>query len=165
MDVIHNLYASHHGWLRNWLRKRLGNTFDASDLAQDTFMRLLEARRKSAAPDLALREPRAYLTTVARRVLCNHRRRQSLEQAWLAALAQIPAATVPSIEQRQIILETLHQIDSMLDALPARARDAFLMAQLEGMTYRQIAVAMRVTDRTVRRYMAQAFEQCLLLMT
>ena len=51
----------------------------------------------------------------------------------------------------------------MLDGLPAKARTAFLMAQLDGMTYRQIADAMRITDRTVRRYMAQAFEQCLLL--
>ena len=32
-----------------------------------------------------------------------------------------------------------------------------------GLTYQQIADTMRITDRTVRRYMAQAFEQCLLL--
>ena len=50
VDVVHNLYASHHGWLRNWLRKRLGNTFDAADLAQDTFIRIIEARRKPGAP-------------------------------------------------------------------------------------------------------------------
>ncbi len=163
VDVVHNLYASHHGWLRNWLRKRLGNTFDAADLAQDTFTRIIEARRKPGAQELTLLEPRAYLTTVARHVLCNHHRRQSLERAWLEALAQLPEPTAPSVEQRLIILETLHQIDAMLDGLPAKARSAFLMAQLDGMTYQQIADTMRITDRTVRRYMAQAFEQCLLL--
>ncbi|KAG0773904.1 hypothetical protein G6F22_014492 [Rhizopus arrhizus] len=75
----------------------------------------------------------------------------------------MPEPTSPSPEQRLVILETLHQIDAMLDGLPAKARTAFLMAQLDGMTYRQIADAMYITDRTVRRYMAQAFEQCLLL--
>lgn len=163
MDVVRTLYANHHGWLRNWLRKRLGNTFDAADLAQDTFMRILEARNQPGAAALSLQEPRAYLTTVARHVLCNHRRRQSLEYAWLQTLAQMPERTAPSAEQRQIILETLHQIDAMLDGLPARSRAAFLMAQLDGMTYKQIAATMRITDRTVRRYMAQAFEQCLSL--
>ncbi|KAG1241735.1 hypothetical protein G6F65_023374 [Rhizopus arrhizus] len=75
----------------------------------------------------------------------------------------MPEPTSPSPEQRLVILETLHQIDAMLDGLPAKARTAVLMAQLDGMTYRQIADAMYITDRTVRRYMAQAFEQCLLL--
>lgn len=163
MDVVQTLYAGHHGWLRNWLNKRLGNTADAADLAQDTFTRILEARRKSGALELKLLEPRAYLTTVAKHVLCNFHRRQSLERAWQEALALMPEATTPSPEQRLLILETLNQIDAMLDGLPAKARTAFLMAQLDGLTYRQIAEAMGITDRTVRRYMAQAFEQCLLL--
>ena len=56
------LYAGHHGWLQGWLRRRLGNACDAADLAQDTFIRLLTA----PAGDIpSLREPRAYLATVA----------------------------------------------------------------------------------------------------
>lgn len=163
MDVVQSLYAGHHGWLRNWLRKRLGNTFDAADLAQDTFMRVLQARRKVDTQELLLLEPRAYLTTVAKHVLCNHFRRLSLERAWLDALALMPEASAPSPEHRFLILETLHQIDAMLDALPIKVRTAFLMAQLDGKTYRQIAESMNITDRTVRRYMADAFEKCLLL--
>jgi len=31
---IEGLYADHHGWLKAWLRRRLGNSFDAADLAQ-----------------------------------------------------------------------------------------------------------------------------------
>ena len=163
MDLVQTLYEGHHGWLRNWLRKRLGNSFDAADLAQDTFTRILESRRKLDAQDLLLQEPRAYLTTVAKHMLCNHFRRLSLERAWLDALAQMPEPSVPSPEQRLVILETMHQIDAMLDGLPTRTRTVFLMAQLDGMTYRQIADAMNITDRTVRRYMAHAFEQCLML--
>ena len=93
VDVVHNLYASHHGWLRNWLRKRLGNTFDAADLAQDTFIRIIEARRKPGAQELTLHEPRAYLTTVARHVLCNHHRRQSLERAWPVSYTHLTLPT------------------------------------------------------------------------
>lgn len=163
MDVVHTLYAGHHGWLRSWLNKRLGNTSDAADLTQDTFTRILEARRRPDAPELRLQEPRAYLTTVAKHVLSNFLRRQSLERAWLEALAQMPEPTAPSPEQRALILETLHEIDAMLNRLPVRARTAFLMAQLDGLTYKQIAQTLHVTDRTVRNYMAQAFELCLLL--
>ena len=34
-------YRAHHGWLVHWLQRRLGNAFDAADLMQDTFLRLL----------------------------------------------------------------------------------------------------------------------------
>ena len=40
-QVIETLYGDHHGWLRGWLRKKLGNAFDAADLAHDTYVRIL----------------------------------------------------------------------------------------------------------------------------
>ncbi|MGH8816290.1 MAG: sigma factor, partial [Achromobacter pestifer] len=64
-DAVQLLYRTHHGWLHNWLRAKLGNTFDAADLAQDTFVRVLRHRHELEA----LREPRAYLTTIAKRLL------------------------------------------------------------------------------------------------
>lgn len=165
---IHALYRNHHGWLYGWLRKKLGDAHHAADLAHDTFLRVLTAHEpahgKGQDSQLgALREPRAYLTTVAGRVLLNHYRRLSLEKAWMVTLAQLPESHAPSPEDRLIILETLHEIDAMLDDLPTKARTAFLLSQLEGLTYAEIAEQLGVAVRTVKRYMAQAFEECLML--
>ncbi len=159
---VHVLYSHHHGWLQGWLRRKLGDAHHAADLAQDTFVRILVACRAEELALDAVREPRAYLTTVARRVLLNHYRRNSLEHAWLAALAACPQAHATSPEDRLIVLQTLHEIDAMLDALPAKARTAFLLSQLEGLSYAQIALQLDVALRTVKRYMAQAFEECLM---
>ena len=41
---------------------------------------------------------------------------------------------------------------------------AYLMSQLEGMSYEDIAAHMQLSVRTVTRYMAQGFRQCLLAM-
>jgi RNA polymerase sigma factor (sigma-70 family) len=158
---MHNLYSDHHGWLHGYLRRKCGNTFDAADLAHDTFLRVLKVWDKDRAADL--REPRAYLTTIAARVLLNHYRRLSLERAYLASLAILPETQAPSAEDRLIILETLHEIDAVLDRLPANTRTAFLLAQLEGMTYDQIATHLRISVRTVKRYMVAAYEECILL--
>jgi len=160
---VHRLYCEHHGWLQGWLRKKMGNASDASDLTQDTFLRILTARDKGQAAEL--REPRAYLTTVAGRILLNHYRRLSLERAYLDALAAIPEAQSPSAEDCIIILETLHQIDAMLDRLPPKVRMGFLLAQLEGLTYAEIAVRLQVDVRTVKRYVAAAYEECIVLMS
>ena len=158
---LSQLYGEHHPWLLRWLRGKLSCTDHAADLAQDTFVKLLATPSEQAA---TLRAPRAYLTTVARRLLIDHYRRQSLEQAWLATLAQLPAPVTPSAEERLLILETLHQIDAMLDGLGARVRTAFLLSQLEGLAYADIATRLQVSERTVKRYMVQAFEQCILLL-
>ncbi|WP_310636299.1 sigma-70 family RNA polymerase sigma factor [Delftia acidovorans] len=157
---ISTLYAGHHGWLQGWLRRRLGNACDAADLAQDTFIRLLTA----PAGDLsALREPRAYLATVARRLLINHLRRQSLEQAWLQALAALPAPQAPSPEQQLLILQALQEVDAMLDGLPPKVRAVFILSQVEGLTYAAIAEQLGMGLRSVKRYMAQAMAECILL--
>lgn len=158
-DAVHTLYRSHHSWLHGWLRAKLGNSFDAADLAQDTFLRVLRHRHELDA----LREPRAYLTTIAKRLVLNHHRRRSLEQAYMEALAYLPELHTPSAEQRLMLLQTLHEIDEMLAGLSIVARQAFLLAQLEGLTYPEIAVQLKVSVRSVQRYIVQGYEQCIML--
>ena len=157
-DAVHLLYRAHHGWLHNWLRGKLGNSCDAADLAQDTFLRVLRHRQELDA----LREPRAYLTTIAKRLLLNHHRRRSVEQAYMEALALMPEALAPSPEQRFIILETLQEIEEMLAGLSLPARQAFLMAQLEGLSHSEIADKLNVSLRTVHRYITKGYEQCIM---
>lgn len=59
-SLIH-IYQQHHGWLQ----RRLGHAGDAADFAHDTYLRVIESR--TALADI--REPRAFLTTVAQRVM------------------------------------------------------------------------------------------------
>ena len=157
--TLSSLYRDHRSWLEGWLRRRLGNAWDAADLSQDTFLRVLA----SAQPIAQMQEPRAYLVTVGKRLLVNFHQRRSLEQAYLNALASLPPACVPSPEQRWLLLETLQALDELLDGLPAPVRRAFLWSQLEGVGYREIAERLQVSERTVKRYMAQAYEHCLLV--
>ena len=169
---LETLYADHHGWLRGWLGRRLGNSSDAADLAQDTFLRLLRRRAESEAtpaPDRAtspeaLREPRAYLATVAHGLLISHLRRRALEQAYLEALAALPQPLALSPEQRAIIWQTLVDVDAALSTLAPRVRQAFLMAQLDGMKQREIAEALGLSVPTVKKYMQKAWLACLCLM-
>ncbi|USS56663.1 MULTISPECIES: sigma-70 family RNA polymerase sigma factor [Pseudomonas] len=159
-QAIDQLYSHHHGWLQNWLRKRLGSAADAADLAQDTFVRLLSSATGEA---LNYTAPRAYLATIANRLALNFYRRRSLEQAYLAALAETPEELAPSLEHQALVLEALDEIDQVLALLPAQSRQAFLMAQLEGYTQEEIASRLKLSVRTVQRHLARAFEECIVL--
>ena len=74
------LYQSHHAWLSSWLRSRVGCHEHAADLAQDTFVRVLRARQASP-----LKEPRAYLSAIARGLMIDQFRRRALERAYQEA--------------------------------------------------------------------------------
>ncbi|MET0321604.1 MAG: sigma-70 family RNA polymerase sigma factor [Duganella sp.] len=154
---IGDLYRAHHGWLQQWLRRKLGNGGDAADLAHDTFLRILGKREP---PDV--QAPRAYLSTIARGLMADFFRRQSLERTYLETLATLPEQHAPSPEARALILEALTAIDAILDGMKPAVRQTFLLSQLEGLTYPEIAAQLGVSLRTVNNHMARAFDHCYL---
>ncbi|MBX8487738.1 sigma-70 family RNA polymerase sigma factor [Pseudomonas cichorii] len=157
-SALHTLYNDHHGWLHSWLRSKLGNGADAADLAQDTFVRLLNRSEL-----LELKTPRAFLRTVARGLVIDHWRREELERAYLEAVAHLSPSETPSPESRELVFELLESIARMLDGLKPKVRQAFLLAQCEGMPHKQIAAQMGVSLRSVERYIADALYHCYLL--
>lgn len=161
--AVSALYREHGSWLQGWLKHKLGCIWEAADLTQDTFVRVLSSPAAGSQLE-SLREPRHFLVAVARRVMVDHLRRRSLEKAWLEALALQPEPVAPSPEARALILETLVQLDAMLDGLGRKPRQAFLLAQLEGLSYTEIAGRLEVSVSSVKKYMARATEHCLLLM-
>ena len=90
--AVQTLYSNHHSWLNTWLRSRLGNAADAADLAQDTFVRLLQKTER-----FELKAPRAFLRTIARGLVIDHWRREELERAYLESIAHLPEALAPSL--------------------------------------------------------------------
>ncbi|WP_314916012.1 sigma-70 family RNA polymerase sigma factor [Pseudomonas helleri] len=157
-SALHLLYSEHNGWLKSWLRARLGNASDAADLAQDTFVRLLASRDIEQ-----IREPRTYLSAIARALMIDKFRRRALEQAYCDALALHPEPMDISPEKRLLILETLVAIDSMLDGLGERTRQIFLSVQLEGLSYVATGKRLGVSVTTVKKHVIRAMTHCLLL--
>lgn len=154
VDVI---YREHHGWLCAWLRRKLNCPHQAADIAHDTFLRVLALSQM-----LDLQEPRAYLTTTAKRLIIDQARRQRVEQAYLAELALAAEALdhVPSPEQILATIQVLERISAALEGLAQKPQQAFLLHYLEGQTHAEIANHLGVSDRMVRKYLVQALMYC-----
>lgn len=149
-------YGRHLVWLETWFQRRLRCNGVASELAQDVFVKLYEQRRSIPA----IREPKAWLKTVAHGLLVTHYRRADLERAYLAALVSFPCEHVPSPEQKALLFETLLELDRSLRELPRKVREAFLLAQLEGKKQKDIARELGVSLSMVKKYIAQAQQCC-----
>ncbi|SQG00149.1 RNA polymerase sigma-70 family protein [Paucimonas lemoignei] len=161
-DLVHRhrqftqLYSDHHSWLHGWLRKKLGCSQRAADLAHDAFIRVL-----TLAEPQHLKEPRAFLTTTATRLLIDGTRRRKLEHAYLEALAvNTDESATPSPEAIHTALQALEKIAQMLEGLPAKPREAFLLNRLDGLTYNEIAKVLGVSASMVKQYMASVLVHC-----
>ncbi len=159
-DQVADLYVEHSTWLRGWLRRRIGDSFTAADVAQDTFLSLLDG--KTGAQEI--REPRPFLATVANRLLAHRHRRQLLETSYLEAIACLPEQTAPSPETRLVAVQSLQEIDRVLDGLPPKVREAFLLAHLAELSYAEIAQKLEVSASSVKQYLTRANRECLFAM-
>ncbi|MDR9874927.1 sigma-70 family RNA polymerase sigma factor [Pseudomonas allii] len=157
--AVQHIYEQHHSWLHSWLKGKLHNACDAADVAHDTFVRILGGRHAAQ-----IVEPRDYLATIARGLVIDRYRRHAIEQAYKQTLAERPEAITISEEDKAIIIETLVAVDKALSALGERARRIFMLSQIEGLTYQQIADQLQVSLTTVKKHMIRALTECALIM-
>lgn len=154
---LNTLYKENQPWLRCWLYSRVGCSQMAADLAQDTFLRLLKSGK--VPPET---ESRRFLTRIAKGLMIDGYRRQQIEQAYLESLSHMQENFTPGPETHHAIIETLTEIDYMLDGLPRNVRQALLMRQLEGYSYAAIARTLDVSVSSVEKYVARGLAACCL---
>jgi RNA polymerase sigma-70 factor (ECF subfamily) len=156
--LIDELYKNHRGWLHQWLRQKLGNTEQAADLVQDTFIKLLQTRDEL----LGIKEPRAYLTSIAKNLLIDQVRRKRIEQAYLDGLSQMEYMldAVASPEDQMQIIQALEQLCKALEGVSAKAQQAFILHYLEGYTHKETAQQLGVSSKMIQKYLASCLVQC-----
>lgn len=153
--VVDAIFREHYGWLNRWLSRRTPADCLAEDVAAETMLRMV---RVSAGE--AIREPRAMMTTIARRLLIDLRARSDVESAYASTIANLPASLEPSAEDRLLIQEALLRVDAILKTLPIKARSAFLLSQIDGLRHAEIAMTLGVSVSMVRKYIAAGFKAC-----
>lgn len=149
------LYIDHHHWLCSLLRRKLGNSVDAADLAHDVYLNLIKKGRVPSSED-----SRCHLAQIAKGMVIDLYRRRRLEACHLEALKLQAEPLAPSEERRALVAETLTQIDNALHSKPAKTRQALLLCKLHGMGHRDIATELRVSVSSVEKYIASGLRAC-----
>ena len=149
------IFRQNHAWLRSRLMRHVSSHSDADDVASETFLQLTQYGEPSQ-----IREPRAFLSTLAKRILIKLWQRQDLEKAYADTLRHMPEAVALSPEEHAMLVEAICQIDRALAALPLPVKTAFLLSRLDGLSYPQIATHMGISLATVERHMKRALLQC-----
>lgn len=145
--------------LRRFLAARMRHaSADVPDLVQEVFLRLLRI------PDHeAIRDPRAYLYTIASHVLHQYALRQTLT-ARRAELTDISAEIEASMDNDPAETAELEQrfekLGSGLERFSPRAYATLIMYRCEGATLEQIGQRLGVSRVMVKKYLVKAMTYC-----
>ena len=137
--------------LMQFLQHHWRNRSDVEDLVQDVYVRLYEAAQKEI-PE----HPRKFLFTTARNLLIDRARR-----AQIIPIEALPdpetldiAVDTPGPERNAIARDELRRLQEALDRLPARNREAVVLARIEGLTGREISQRMGLAEATVSHHLS-----------
>lgn len=151
--------------LRQFIRRRTGSSSMAEEVVQETWIR---ANTTTAAlPD----NPRAYLYRMAGNLAVDHVRRQ---QAWkkaegfadgdqgedLALQVEEVPSHAPDPVEAVISQKELAALNAAVRELPDKCREVFLLYRGHGLSMREVAAHLSISEKTVEKHIARAMVHC-----
>ena len=160
--------AEHERWFVNevepqrsavhaWLMARFPTLPDVDNVVQESMARVFRARLKGP-----IAAPRAHLVTTARNLALDIVRRQRVVQ--MDPLTEVTESFVSADDQDVPTLvtkqEDLELLTRAIRTLPERCRQVLTLRTAYGLTQKQIAARLDVSESTVEKAMAQAIRGC-----
>ena len=138
--------------LMQFLRRSSHSRAEADDLRQEVYVRVCEAaRHEIPAP------ARPFVFAVARNLLIDRARREQIVS--IEAVADLGALEIaadePASDRTVIARQELRHLQSALDRLPNRCRQAIVLRKIEGLSYREIAQRMGIAEDTVSKHLRE----------
>ena len=138
--------------LIQFLRRNWRNKSEIEDLLQEVYVRVYEAARKEL-PQSA----KPFVFTIARNLLINRFRQQQVVA--IEAVADLDmldvSADEPAPDRAAIAHEEFRRLQAAIDRLPARCREAITLGRIEGLTGREIAQRMGISEAAVSKHLAR----------
>lgn len=156
--LVERLFAQQGGALQAFLFRRVRRHPDAAELAQEVYLRMLRITDMES-----IRNPEAYLYTVASNLAKEHARRERKMGGALDVddpLVQEQLAELPSMGAEFDTELRTKRLREVLQQLPPKCQAAVVMQYWHGMRYEEIAERLGVSTNMVKKYLSQGLMHC-----
>lgn len=154
-----SIEKAHSSQLRRFLSARLRNAAaDVPDLVQEIYLRVLRLKDHEA-----IRNPQAYLYTIATHVLHQYTLRRAVEPTTMDPLNVVDGletSLAPDPAEEADIEQRIEAMERALEAHSPRAYAVLVMYRCEGLTLKQIGERLGVSDVMARKYLERAMKYC-----
>lgn len=149
----------HEGQVRAWLHRhvRTISAADVDDLIQEAYVRLWSLDVDT------IDNGRAYFFTIVRNLILEQARRARVIP--MERMEEIDALSIvseqPEPERQASAREQLEKLGHILNTLPPKCRRVFELRKFEGLSIRETAKTMRISEGTVEKHLAKALARIL----
>jgi len=147
----------HERSLRTYLHSSFPAVRDVDDIVQESFLRVWRA--KASHPIITAK---AFLFQVARHLAIDRMRREKIspivtviDSHSLSVLDDRPDAAQAACTNHEIRL-----LADAIDALPARCREIVILRKLKGVSQKEIAARLGISEQTVQVQAARGLKRC-----
>jgi RNA polymerase sigma factor (sigma-70 family) len=157
-SLVERLFAEHRTALQSFFRRRIRSQADASDLAQEVYVRMLRIRDQEA-----IRNPVPYLYTVASNLVKEHAVLEHRQGACIdidEAPAHAQLETLPTFDVELDATQRATRLAVVLKQLPAKCRAAVVLRFTHDLSYREIGEQLGVSPQMARKYVVQGLSHC-----
>lgn len=154
---VEAIYLNHQSELQFHLTRIVDCPEIAADLAQESFIIFFREAQKQT-----IDHPRGFLFRIAKNLAYDHIKHRKVTENYAQTKEQSlpPPSEFPSAEKLVSIDERLAAITRILDELPLRTREIFVLNRIYGMTYAETAQELGISDSAVEKHMAKALLHC-----
>lgn len=142
------------GRLRQFLRRRVRNAADIPDLIQEVFLRLLRVPRHET-----IRQPEAYIFTIARHAAQQHMLRSAPREAFIQ-LDEALQDCLPVSEADPVLEVTAEQcvavLEESLEQMSPKMRATFLLYRRDGLSMDEISERLGISRPMAKKYLVKA---------
>jgi len=158
--AVSELFREHNRVLVGYLSSRLGSLQEAKEVAQEAYVRVLQLH-EPGTPGLL----RAYLFKTASNLAVDrlrHRRvrQRSEEQPQLFEELNTSRGELDDPAEQLLAREQADQLLGYLQELPAKCQRVMNLHRFEGVSQRDVAMRLSISERMVRRYVTYAMVYC-----
>lgn len=148
------LYVRYKDKLIYFCIKLLKSNEEASDIVQETFIRVWEVRQ-FINPDLSFS---SLLYTMARNRIINYFRDMDIDEKVKQIISTQKATEEEAIDSKIIYAEYQHILKNAIVQLPPRRQEIFNMSRVENMSHKEIAVQLGISVNTVQEHISEALK-------
>ena len=135
---------------------------DAEDVVQETFVRLMKMEAESDKRIACLESPKAYIFQAATNLAIDRMRRQKVrgDEGDYQALSDDMEADIPDPIRTLDAEQRLKSLMQVVDSLPPKCRKVFILHKFKQMTYKEVAVHLKISQSMVEKHMMKALDIC-----
>jgi RNA polymerase sigma factor (sigma-70 family) len=129
----------------------------AEDIIQESFIILSREVQQQH-----IENPRAFLFRVAKNLAFDHLKHKKVTDNYVQAQYPLLESTIeaPSIEQLMADNQDIDMMRQVIDELPPRCRDTFILNKMHEMSYGEVAQYTGISESGVEKHIMKGLRHC-----